>query len=159
MSACFKCPAFLESKFRDTLQGDTPEASVKKTPLCRVVQTFPPSPVAQWVFAFRADFERFHSCQTYTFASLNTQRGYPGSSSNFAFVPISSAVACVNADRKPWRRAGRKPRRSWIYSWHPVQGGRIRHLCPPVLRGRAVHNNMHDWAEIRRRVLVEGLSK
>ncbi|MCL2395945.1 MAG: IS21 family transposase [Acidimicrobiaceae bacterium] len=32
-------------------------------------------------------------------------------------------------------------------------------LCPPVLRGRAVYNNMHDWAEIRRRVLIEGLSK
>jgi transposase len=26
-------------------------------------------------------------------------------------------------------------------------------------RGRAVYNNMHDWAEIRRRVLVDGLSK
>jgi transposase len=32
-------------------------------------------------------------------------------------------------------------------------------LCSPVLRGRAVYNNMHDWAEIRRRVLVDGLSK
>jgi transposase len=32
-------------------------------------------------------------------------------------------------------------------------------LCSPVLRGRAVYNNMHDWAEIRRRVLVDGLAK
>jgi transposase len=32
-------------------------------------------------------------------------------------------------------------------------------LCSPVSRGRAVYNNMHVWAKIRRRVLVERLSK
>jgi hypothetical protein len=35
----------------------------------------------------------------------------------------------------------------------------VERLCSLVLRGWTVHNNMHDWAEIHRRVQVDGLSK